>query len=157
MNQAGEKGMVHKWKERSGEVLRFLVTGGVCFLVELLTLVLLKKTLQMDTLIATPIAFLVSVALNYLLCVSWVFYSAKGAGRKAQVAFVVTSLIGLGLNELLMYLFRLAFGEDAVLFTVLGKHFSMYMANKTLATLIVTIFNYFAKKRILNPAAEKRG
>ncbi len=145
------------WKERSGEILRFLLTGGVCFAVELLTLILLRNGLKMDTLLATPIAFLVSVALNYLMCVTWVFYGAKGAGRKARIAFVVTSLIGLGLNELLMYLFRLAFGEDTVLFIFMGKHISMYMANKTLATMIVTVFNYFAKKRILNPPSERRG
>ena len=55
-------------KSRTAEVIRFALTGGICFLVELAVLILLKGRLGVDTLIATPIAFLISVILNYLLC-----------------------------------------------------------------------------------------
>ena len=51
-------------KSRMSEMIRFALTGGVCFLVELALLILLKGRLGIDTLIATPIAFLVSVILN---------------------------------------------------------------------------------------------
>ena len=54
-------------KNRTGEILRFALTGGICFLAELAVLVLLKDGLGLDTLIATPVAFLVSVILNYLM------------------------------------------------------------------------------------------
>ena len=94
-------------KSRAAEVIRFALTGGVCFLVELAVLVLLKGRFGVDTLIATPIAFLISVILNYLLCVIWVFRGAKNKGVGAKAGFLVTSLIGLGLNELLMLVFRL--------------------------------------------------
>ena len=136
-------------KGLTAEVIRFALTGGVCFLVELGVLILLKGKLGIDTLIATPIAFLISVILNYLLCVVWVFRGAKNQGAGAKAGFLITSLIGLGLNELLMFLFRLILGEDAVILTVAGKTINMYVLNKCLATLIVMIWNYFSKRAVL--------
>ena len=53
-------------KSRAAEIIRFALTGGVCFVVELAVLILLKGKFGVDTLIATPIAFLISVILNYL-------------------------------------------------------------------------------------------
>ena len=142
-------------KGRTSEIIRFAVTGGVCFLVELAVLVLLKGSLGIDTLIATPIAFLVSVILNYLLCVVWVFRGTKNRGAGAKAGFMITSLIGLGLNELLMLLFRLILGEDAVILTLGSRTINMYVLNKCLATLIVMIWNYFSKRAVLYRKAEQ--
>ena len=142
-------------KGRAAEIIRFALTGGVCFVVELAVLILLKGRLGIDTLIATPIAFLVSVILNYLLCVVWVFRGAKNRGAGAKAGFLITSLIGLGLNELLMLVFRLTLGEDAVILTLGGREINMYVLNKCLATLIVMIWNYFSKRAVLYRKAEK--
>lgn len=136
-------------------MIRFALTGGVCFAVELAVLILLKGTLGIDTLIATPIAFLVSVILNYLLCVAWVFRGAGNRGAGAKAGFLLTSLIGLGLNELLMLLFRLILGEEAVILTLGGRELKMYVLNKCLATLIVMIWNYFSKRAILYRKAKQ--
>ena len=136
-------------KSRASEVIRFALTGGVCFLVELAILILLKGKFGVDTLIATPIAFLISVILNYLLCVVWVFRGAENRGAGAKAGFLITSLIGLGLNELLMLLFRVTLGEDAVILTLGSRTFNMYVLNKCLATLIVMIWNYFSKRAVL--------
>ena len=142
-------------KGRTSEIIRFAVTGGVCFLVELAVLVLLKGSLGIDTLIATPIAFLVSVILNYLLCVAWVFRGSKNRSTGTKAGFLITSLIGLGLNELLMLLFRLILGEDAVILTLGSRTINMYVLNKCLATLIVMIWNYFSKRAVLYRKAEQ--
>ena len=131
------------------EGLRFLLTGGVCFLVEFACLVFLRDTVGLDTLIATPIAFLISVILNYLLCVKWVFGGAKDQGNSAKLGFLVTSVMGLFLNELLMLLFRGIFGEDTVVLTLFGFTVTMYMINKVLSTGIVMVWNYFTKRAIL--------
>ena len=136
-------------KSRAAEIIRFALTGGVCFVVELAVLILLKGKFGVDTLIATPIAFLVSVILNYLLCVVWVFRGAKNRGAGAKAGFLITSLIGLGLNEVLMLVFRLILGEDAVIMTFGTRMINMYVLNKCLATLIVMIWNYFSKRAVL--------
>ena len=142
-------------KNRIGEVIRFAISGGICFLAELGLLILLKGQMGIDTLIATPIAFLVSVILNYILCVTWVFRGKKNQGAGTKAGFLITSLIGLGLNELLMFLFRVTLGEDTVILTLAGQTIRMYILNKCLATLIVMIWNYFTKRAILSRKAEK--
>ena len=142
-------------KGRTAEVIRFALTGGVCFLVELAVLILLRGKLGIDTLIATPIAFLISVILNYLLCVVWVFRGTKNRGAGAKAGFLITSLIGLGLNELLMFLFRVTLGEDTVALTLGSREINMYVLNKCLATLIVMIWNYFSKRAVLYRKAKQ--
>ena len=142
-------------KGRTAEIIRFALTGGVCFLVELAVLILLKGKLGIDTLIATPIAFLVSVILNYLMCVVWVFKGAKNTNAASKAGFLITSLIGLGLNELLMLLFRWMLGEESVILSLGGKDIKMYVLNKCLATLIVMIWNYFSKRAVLYRKAKQ--
>ena len=66
---------------------------------------------------------------------------------------MVTSVIGLVLNELLMILFRVTLGEETVLLTVFGFTATMYMLNKSLATLIVMVWNYLTKRAILQSEA----
>ena len=136
-------------RERIREILRFVIAGGAGFAVEIGALILLKEKLGMDTLIATPIAFTISVIVNYLICVFWVFRGAREQNRKNQIAFFLTSAVGLVLNEVLMLLFRVAWGEEKVLFTVLSFAVSLYVLNKVLATCIVMIWNYWTKRRIL--------
>ena len=142
-------------KSRAAEIIRFALTGGVCFVVELAVLILLKGKFGVDTLIATPIAFLISVILNYLLCVVWVFRGAKNRGAGAKAGFLMTSLIGLGLNEVLMLLFRVLLGEDAVILTFGSRTINMYVLNKCMATLIVMIWNYFSKRAVLYRRAKQ--
>ena len=139
-------------RERIREILRFVIAGGAGFAVEIGALILLKEKLGMDTLIATPIAFTISVIVNYLICVFWVFRGAREQNRKNQIAFFLTSAVGLALNEVLMLLFRVAWGEEKVLFTVFSFAVSLYVLNKILATGLVMIWNYFTKRYILTKA-----
>ena len=139
------------------EIIRFAVSGGVCFLIELAALILLRDKAGLDTLIATPIAFLISVIVNYLMCIRWVFDGAGEQGNAQRAGFLITSVIGLALNELLMWLFRLIFGEDTVVVQVFSFAVTMYMVNKTMATVIVMIWNYFTKRWILQKGVKDKG
>ena len=103
----------------------------------------------MDVLIATPLAFLISVAVNYLMCVRWVFSGAKDGSRKAQLGFVLTSVMGLALNWVIMWALTALFGQDGVLLSVAGFAVKVYMVNKAVATLLVMIWNYFSKRYVL--------
>ena len=138
--------------KRLGEILRFIVAGGAGFVVEMLTLVLLKEKLGLDTLVATPIAFLLGITVNYVLCVLWVFEGAREQNAKSRLGFFLTSAVGLLINELLMLLFRVIWGEDTVLMTIFSFPVSLYMVNKVIATSVVMIWNYFTKRKILKAA-----
>ena len=98
---------------------------------------------------ATPIAFLISVVFNYLLCVKWVFDGAKEGSRRAQLGFVITSGLGFFLNWLLMWGLTALFGEDALLFVLFGIPVKVYMLNKIIATGLVMVWNYFTKRYLL--------
>ncbi len=138
-------------ESRLGEVIRFAVTGGVCTLIEWGCFALLEKVFGAgtDSLVPMAIAFLISTAVNYLLCWAWVFRGAKDGGAAAKAGFLVTSLIGLGLNALLMLLFRALWGEAQALFTLFGFTVKSVHLNKALATLLVMVWNYFTKRAIL--------
>lgn len=134
---------------RIREILKFAFTGGVCFLIEYAALVLLKELAGLDVLIATPLAFLVSVIVNYMMCMVWVFDGAKNGSRSAQLGFALTSVMGLGLNWLIMWLLTSLWGQDAVLLTIVGFPLKIYMVNKVIATLLVMIWNYLTKRLVL--------
>ena len=85
---------------------------------------------------SAPIAFTVSLILNYFLCVSFVFH-AEHQSRSQVVLFVVTSLMGLGINQVTMWIFIDLVGI-------------WYMFAKVIASAIVMIWNYFTKRFILH-------
>ena len=135
--------------DRIKEVVKFALTGGICFLIEYAALVILKEWLHIPVVAATPIAFLISVVFNYLLCVRWVFSGAKDGSKKAQIGFAITSVMGLFLNWLIMWALTALLGEDAVLLTIFGFSVKVYMLNKVIATGLVMVWNYFTKRWLL--------
>lgn len=136
-------------KNKLKEILRFILTGGVCTLIEYAALYVLKEWLLLSAVVATPIAFLVSVVFNYLLCVKWVFPAAKEGSRRAQLGFLITSGIGFFLNWFIMWALTALFGEDAVLMAVLGFEVKVYWVNKIIATALVMVWNYVTKRWVL--------
>lgn len=118
------------------EIFRFAFTGGICFVLEFLCLTLMVELLHLPVLIATGIAFLISVVANYVICIRWVFTGAQDGGAGVKASFLLTSGIGLGLNELFMWLMT----------GVMSIH---YMVAKIISTLLVMVWNYFTKRLVL--------
>ena len=135
--------------DRLKEILKFAFTGGICFVIEYAALVLLKELLHIPVVAATPIAFLISVVFNYLLCVKWVFDGAQEGSKKAQLGFLITSVMGLLLNWVIMWTLTSLFGEETLLFALFGIEIKVYMLNKVIATGLVMVWNYFTKRYVL--------
>ena len=135
--------------DRLKEILKFAFTGGVCFVIEYAALILLKELLHIPVVAATPVAFLISVVFNYLLCVKWVFDGAQEGSKKAQLGFLITSVMGLLLNWVIMWALTSLFGEDTLLFALFGIEIKVYMLNKVIATGLVMVWNYFTKRYVL--------
>ena len=135
--------------QRIKEIIKFVFTGGVCFLIEYAALIALKEWLHLPVVAATPLAFLVSVVFNYLLCVKWVFDGAAEGNKKAQLGFVFTSVMGLFLNWAIMWALTAVLGEDSVLLSIFGVNVKVYMLNKVIATGLVMVWNYFTKRWLL--------
>lgn len=92
----------------------------------------------MNYLISATISFTVSVVFNYLASMRYVFTHKQGLSRQREfVIFVVLSVIGLGVNDLLMWL-----GSS-----VLGVS---YLIVKIVATAIVMVYNIVTRKIFLD-------
>ena len=100
-------------------------------------MVLCFKVLSFYEWLSIGIGFTVSVILNYILCLLWVFKGATKQTLKSQIIFIGSSIIGLGITEVLM-LFAI---------NVLGMETTIELGiAKVVVTLIVMIWNYFMKR-----------
>ena len=115
-------------KERIEEVIRFLIVGGGCFLLEYILLYVLTEYMHIGYLVSSAIAFTVSLLVNYILCLLVVF-TVKHQSSLEIGLFIITSLIGLIINQGVMW-----FLVEIIAW--------WYMFAKVIASGIVMIWNY---------------
>lgn len=130
-----------------GQFLRYFVTGGLAFVVDFGAFALALYYFDIHYLIANLIGLMAGNVVNYLLTVGWVFSTEKRKMEKhvflEVVIFVLISLVGMGLNELLMYVF-------VDMLTI------QEMVSKVLAAIIVLLYNFLARKFILFKSGKKK-
>ena len=116
------------------EIIRFAIVGGASLVVDYALLYICTEWLGIHYLYSAAISFSVSVIVNYWLCVIFVFTGAgKQTGRQAAL-FIGSSIVGLGINQVCMWLFVEKFGLH-------------YMLAKIGATFIVMFWNYVMKRK----------
>ena len=124
-------------KKLISQIFKFGIVGGSAFVIVYGIMIALTEVVGINYLISSGISFAVSVIYNYILSVRWVFEVEKnGDKRKEFIVFIVLSLIGLALNQLLMWV------------TVSGIHI-FYMVAKILVTVVVMIYNFITRKLFL--------
>lgn len=121
-----------KIKKLIDQILRFGVVGGIAFVIDYSILYILTEFAGIDSLISAAIAFTVSVIFNYIASIKWVFDVNKEQTKKDVIIFFGLSIIGLGINELIIYI-----GNN------IGIH---YMISKLGSTFIVMIYNFITRK-----------
>ena len=119
-----------------GQLIKFAIVGVIAAFVDVGVLVVLKELLNIDVLIASAISFCVSVTVNYILSMTFVFKSKKQSKVKEFIIFVVLSVGGLGLNQLILWV---------------GVNFTSiyYLVVKFLAMVIVPVYNFITRKIFL--------
>lgn len=131
--------MINKLKNNKlfNQILKFGVVGGIAFVIDYITLIVCKEIFNINVLLSAAIAFTVSVIFNYILSIKWVFDVNKDKNSKKNfIIFIIFSIIGLGLTELIMW-----FGTDIIKIN--------YLIVKIIATAIVMIFNFITRKIFL--------
>ena len=121
---------------RFRELVRFVIVGGGCFLVDYGLLYAFTEFCGVPYLWSAGLSFSLSVGVNYLLCLKYVFRGAGEQTTRRRALFFGSSFAGLVLNQVCMYVFVDLFGI-------------YYMIAKLFATGIVTIWNYVMKRRAI--------
>lgn len=126
------------------QIIRFGGVGALCFFVDFCIMVILTELLHADVLLSTAIAFTVSVILNYILSVRFVFHVSQSSNKTRSFwLFVLFSVIGLLLTEGLMKL------------GLLYLPFIHYTILKIIVTLLVMIYNFITRKLFLENRGNK--
>lgn len=118
------------------QLIRFGIVGVIAAFVDVGVLVALKELLHVDVLLASAISFCVSVTVNYLLSMSFVFKSKNQSKLKEFIIFVILSVGGLCLNQLVLWI--------GIRFTSV-----YYLIVKLLAMVIVPVYNFITRKIFL--------
>lgn len=123
-------------KKLIAQTIKFGLVGFLCFFIDYGIMVFLTEVAGVHYLLSSGISFTVSVIVNYILSLTYVFETEQGNRVKEFVIFVVLSVIGLGINQLLMW-----FCVD-----ILGI---FYMISKIGATAVVMVYNFVTRKMVL--------
>ncbi len=124
-------------KRLINQILKFGVVGGTAFLIDYGLLFVLTEFAGIHYLISGTISFAASVIYNYILSVVWVFDPVGERSKAKDMAvFLILSVIGLGINQAIMW----------VLVELFGVY---YMLSKIAATAIVMVYNFITRKIFL--------
>lgn len=123
---------VKKTRQGSVQFFRYLFVGGFAAVVNLAVLSFLASGLHMQYLLSEFIAFIISIVVNYILSVWWIFQRSD----RFKLEFILFTLIGaggLGLNELVLWL-------------CVAQLKLFYLVGEVIAILIVMIWNFLLRK-----------
>lgn len=133
-------------KKLMSQIMKFGVVGFLCFFIDYGIMVALVELAGLQELWASACSFTVSVVVNYILSITVVFDTDKNANQAKQfVVFVILSLIGLGLNQLIMW------GGVAWLKQYMDR---AYMIVKIFATGVVMVYNFISRKMFIEKKVE---
>jgi len=124
-------------KELALQFVRFASVGIISLAVDYGFMIILNEATDMGYFRACAFSYTLSILVNYVLSMRYVFRGREDMSKSKEVTiFMVLSLIGLGLNQMAMWL----------LVDVLGIFYAMA---KILAALMVTSYNFISKKTFL--------
>ena len=119
------------------EWFRILIVSGFALVADAGSLFLLTKYAHIHYLISAVCAFMIGLAVNYLLSVAWGYTNRKIANRRREfLIFAVIGVLGAGWNELIIW----------GLTEKLGLYF---MLSKGISAALVFIWNYGVRKFLI--------
>ncbi|WP_346675194.1 GtrA family protein [Enorma phocaeensis] len=119
------------------QIMKFGVVGVIAFFIDFGVMVFLTEVFGMNPVASATISFTVSVVFNYLASMRYVFQHREGMSRTREfVTFVVLSVIGLAINDALMWA-----GTELAAFD--------YRLVKIIATAVVMVWNFVTRKIFL--------
>jgi putative flippase GtrA len=116
------------------QFFRYGFVGGFSFLVDFFLLYFFSDFCGIYYLISAVLSFIISLIVNYILSIYWVFNKNKLNNKVLEFnLFALIGIVGLVFTEILLYLFT----------DVLGMY---YLVSKIFSTIIVLFWNFFARR-----------
>lgn len=138
------------------QIIKFGFVGGLCFLIDfVITMVvyqLLKNAIPISTAstVGGFFGFTISVVVNYLLSMKFVFERKEDMSRQKEFTiFVILSIIGLGINELVIWFCTSVVYSGSVALQKAVSDTLCVAAAKVIATAIVMVYNFVTRKIFL--------
>lgn len=132
-----------KRSNRMKRLFSYVIVGGVATLVEWGAYFLLDPVLGLNTYLAIVLSYIISTFANWVVGRLLTFRHAEKKSLLLElIQIYAVSVIGLGMNELIMYL---------MLNFVLPRPASDFgkLCSKVLATAIVFSWNYLIRNRVI--------
>lgn len=117
------------------QILRFTIVGGIATVIDFVCLYIFKEFLNLNIILSNTLSFTISVIYNYIASIKWVFDVNKNS-KFQFIIFVILSVIGLLINNGILYLFT-SYTEF------------YYLLSKVFATIVVMIYNFITRKIFL--------
>ena len=119
------------------QLFRYFGSSGVALVIDMSLLYVITEWFGVHYLISNIIASVTAMISNYLLSVFWVFSRRSVSNRAAEfTVFMLTGIAGLGLNQLLLWLFT----------DIVGFY---YMISKFIAAVVGYLSKFFVRRRLL--------
>lgn len=113
---------------------KYFGVAGIGYIFDFSTLLILHELSHVHYLIAAVTGFIVGLVVLYILSSLYVFKDPKIKSRSLEFGiFTIIGIIGLGILSLLMWLLTGLLGIN-------------YLISKILATVVVYIWNFFARR-----------
>jgi len=121
------------------QFIKFGIVGASGSVVDFGTLFTLKEFLAFNLYVANTISFTAAVCNNFLWNSLWTFRGAySGRKRRRFLPFVLVSIMGLGINQTILFVFHEYTGLEAYQYG--------YLVAKAMATVVVMLWNFLANK-----------
>ncbi len=129
--------MKDKLKHLIAQLVKFGIVGVFATLLEWIIFYICTNIIGIHYGISTIIGFSISTIFNYWASVKFVFDVDKEKDSRLNfLLFIILSMIGLGINELILW--------------ICIEKFTLYnMIGKVIATLVVMVFNFITRKLFL--------
>ncbi len=119
------------------QLFRYTLVGGVSFMADFTTLIFLTEFHGVNYLFSAGVGFLVGLIINYILSIVWVFSESSYENKMIEFIFFLSiGLIGLGLNELLIWILT-------------EKVKTHYLVSKITTTALIYFWNFFVRKYLV--------
>ena len=125
-------------KNLIAQIMKFGVVGVIAFVIDYGVMVFLTEVFGLNPVVSATISFIVSVIFNYIASMRYVFSHKEDMSRSREfVIFIVLSVIGLIINDVLMWA-----GTELVSID--------YRIVKIFATAVVMVWNFITRKIFLD-------